>query len=159
MGTSLYDSQSLGRTRRAANATRSATVSALVRKSRYITKHRCSPILTFLSPPSCFRAATPPTGAAKRRESRRPIILRLVLFCFARIGEISEQIVIIRLYKHNCSHFYSPLFFLLYFFPVFTTMSSTSGEVPADRSVVGSSGGDAAAEVSHIIFANDYFLF
>ena len=26
-------------------------------------------------------------------------------------------------------------------------MSSTSGEVPADRSVVGSSGGDAAAEV------------
>ena len=30
-------------------------------------------------------------------------------------------------------------------------MSSTSGELAADRNVVGSSGGDAAAEVSHII--------
>ena len=60
-----------------------------------ITLHhetRCSPILAFPSPPSCSRAGTPPTGASKRRESRRPIILRLVLFCFARIGEINELI-------------------------------------------------------------------
>ena len=77
-------------------------------------------------------------------------ILRFVLFCFARIGEISEQIIIICLYKYNCSHFYSPLFFLLYFFLAFTTMFSSSGEVPADRSVVWSSGSDAAAEVSHV---------
>ena len=35
--------------------------------------------------------------------------------------------------------------------PVYTTMSSTSGEVPAERSVVGSIGGHAASEEPHII--------
>ena len=38
-------------------------------------------------------------------------------------------------------------------------MSSNSGKVPADRSVDGSSGADAAAEVSHIILQIIYFLF
>ena len=37
-------------------------------------------------------------------------------------------------------------------------MSITRGEVPADCSVVGSSGGDAPAEASHIIFANDFIF-
>ena len=37
-------------------------------------------------------------------------------------------------------------------------MSSTRGELAADRNVVGSSGGDVDAEVSRICFANDFFF-
>ena len=37
-------------------------------------------------------------------------------------------------------------------------MSSSSSKFPADRNVVGSSGGDVAAEVSKICFANDFIF-
>ena len=40
-----------------------------------------------------------------------------------------------------------------------TASSSTSSELPADRNVVGSSGGDAPDEASHAFFANDDFNF
>ena len=37
-------------------------------------------------------------------------------------------------------------------------MSSTSGKLPADCNVVGSSAGDVATEVRHICFANDFIF-
>ena len=40
-----------------------------------------------------------------------------------------------------------------------TASSSTSGELPTDRNVVGSSGGDASEEASHTFFANDFIPF
>ena len=123
---------------------------------QYINAHQ---FLLFLPPPSCSRVATPPTGAAKRRESRGLIILRFVLFCFARIVKINELI------RYN-SLLHTKLFLLLLtsllpvvFFPVFTTMSSTSGKLPADCNVVGSSVDGVATEVRHICFANGFIFF
>ena len=122
--------------------TKERSVSALVRKSRHTTNIDARQFLLFFPLFSCSDAATPPIGAAKRRESRRPIILRLVLFCCARIGEINEPI-------HYNLLLHTKLFLLLLtsllplFSPVFTTtISSTSGKFPADCNVVGSSAGD-----------------
>ena len=127
--------------------------------ANHVTSHRCSLILAFSSPSSLPSRPTSPTDAAKRRESRWPIILlRLVLFCFARIGEINELI-------HYNFFLHTKLFLLLLtsflplvFFPLFTTMSSTSGKLPPDCNVVGSSAGDVATEVRHICFANDFIF-
>ena len=160
VGTFLPDRRWLRGTRRAANATRLSKVSALVRKSRHATKYRCSPILAFPSPSFLL----PRRNSAHRCSKTQGIkatnnpAARSVLFSENRWD--NEPIC------YN-SLLHTKLFLLLLtsllplvFFPVFTTsMSSTSGKLPADCNVVGSSADGVATEVSRICFANDFIFF
>ena len=78
--TPLYDRWSLGRTRRAANATRSATVSDIVTTHDTAWCLNTHQHVLFLPSLSCSGAATLLTGAIKHRGKPRTIILRLICF-------------------------------------------------------------------------------